>query len=270
MKLNPHPLLKAALGIGVLSLAASPASAAVYLLDFNDTANAGGYVGGAGAWNAYADPTNITGATIADTTGSTAAGITLSHVGASNSGNGNANTFNNATGGPSWVTTDGSLGNTGAAADYFWTGGFVANTNTFTLTLGNLAPSSNASLDLWFSRVGDSTNGKFEYSLDGGTSWLGFTVVERDGTPSTADGWDLNDTQSANFGGERDGNNATRYMTADLAIGAPGMVNIRVTNGTNWVGLGAARLDTAPIPEPGATFLLFGSLAVIGLRRRRR
>ncbi len=243
MKLPNSLAVLAALSLGASALPAQT----IYLLDFNDTADAGGYVGGVGAWNTYADPNNIMGGVIADTLGSTAAGITLSHLGATNSGNGNANTLNNPTGGASWVTMDGALANTAAAADYFWTGGFTADTNTFSLTLGSLVPGSTASLDLWFSRVADSTNGKFEYSLDGGGSWSGFTVLERDGTPSTADGWDLADTQTANFAGERDGNNASRYMNADaITIGGPGTVDIRVTNGTNWVGLAAIRLTITP------------------------
>lgn len=247
----------------------------VFLIDFNDTANANGYPGGASAWNAYDDPSDVTGASIQDSTGSSALGVTLSYSGTmTNSNNGNANTFNNASGGPSWVTTDGSLNNTAAAADYFFTS-INADTD-FTVTLGNLNEGDTVNLDLWMSRVSSSGSlGFYEYSLDGGSTWSGFNVLNKDGTPATARSWDTNTTQSQTFLAEIDGNDNARYMNVGaLTVGELGTVDVRVndTSSGNWAGLGAMRMTLTPVPEP-ATYAMLLSIAVLGIvyvRRRQR
>src|SRR5687767_6610038 len=66
---------------GAIAVAlATSLSAQTYLLDFN-TADPSGYPQGSSAWNIYAAPTDINGSVIKSTTGSTAAGLTLSKAG---------------------------------------------------------------------------------------------------------------------------------------------------------------------------------------------
>ena len=113
--------------------------------------------------------------------------------------------FYNTTGGPSWATDDGSLGNLSAVGDYFFTSTSTSGEQTFTMTLGGLTPGNTVALDLWFSRNGTFAygSGYFDYSTDGGANWTGFAVLNKDGTACTANGWDTNDTVSAVLPGRR-------------------------------------------------------------------
>ena len=241
----------------------------VYLLDFNTTSS-DSLPGGASAWNQFAAPSNVTGI-IADTNGSTAGGITVSQTGMNYSGASGADVFNNPTGGPSWVTTDGSLGDTGAAADGFFTA--VNGINSMELTFSGLNAGSVVSLDLWASR--DASNpstvtGYYSYSLDGGTTWQGFNVLEKDGTASTANGWDTNDTLSQVFGAETDAFDNARYMNIDNIVLTGDSLIVRAEDPADkrFVMLNAARLTI--IPEPSTYAIAFGLLALCGAMLRRR
>lgn len=251
---------------------ASSAFGAQYLMDFNShTGGTSSHPGGAAAWNIYAAPADISGGGIKDSTGSTAAGLTFNKSGTiTDSNNTGALAFNNATGGPSWVTDDGALGNTGAAADYFYTS-LTTGSQSFTMTFSGLASGSVVSLDLFFSRAdANSGNGFYSYSLDGGATWLGLNVLEKNGSLSTDARWASSNTLAAMFRGQEDGNNQARYMNAsDLTIGASGTLQFKVQDdaGGGWAGINAARLTV--IPEPSTAALLAGVACVATFRRRR-
>ena len=263
--------LVVSLTLSVVFLGARSQAAQIYLLDFNShTGGTSAFPGGSSAWNSYETPGNINGSVIKDITGSTAAGITLQKTGSlTDSGNTGTAAFNNSTGGPSWVTTDGSLANTGAAADYFFTSTAGAS-HTFTLTLAGMTQGTQVSLDLWFSRANAAGNGFFDYSLDGGTTWTGFNVLEKNGAAATANSWGTNTTGEQMFRGQQDGNDAARYMNAgNLTIGSGGSLLIRSTDdaGGGWTGISAAQLTV--IPEPASSGLICGALALAMIRRRR-
>ncbi|WFB37843.1 PEP-CTERM sorting domain-containing protein [Kiritimatiellota bacterium B12222] len=269
------------LAVSLSVFAADFTQAQTFLLDLNDKADtgdgntySGGYPGGPSAWNQYATPADMQGVALADSSGSTSAGLEISWEGTmKDSSNGNSNTFNNSTGGPSWVTTDGSLANTGAAADYFFTS--TGNKTYFTITFDNLTLGDEVSIDLWFSRVGESNaRGYYEYSLDNGSNWNGFTVLEKDGSLSTTDGWDTNTTHSVTgeaWEAGRDGNNQGRYMNASsLIIGSSESLQVKVSDPVagNWSSLGAARLTV--IPEPSSIALVtIAFLGLLGFTRKK-
>ncbi|HBR93325.1 MAG TPA: hypothetical protein DEA90_04085 [Opitutae bacterium] len=248
------------------------AQAQVFLVDFNNTADGNGYPGGGSTWNAYATPSEVNGSVIQATNGSTASGITLDYTDGTmrDSSNGNSNTFDNTDGGPAWVTTDGSFGNTAAAADYFFTDN--GSDADFTVTFGNLAVGEEVNLDLWMSRVGSTSSyGHYTYSLDGGVNWNGFTVLEKDGSASTDTRWLASDTQATTFRAETDGNDNARYMNiSGIIIGAVGTLDVKVddTSSSNWTGLAAMRLTV--IPEPASFAMLLGGLALASRVLRRR
>ena len=248
----------------LLMFADRAARAEIFLMDFNTT-DTGSYPGGSSAWNIYAAPSNINGGLIKDTSGFTAAGVTLSVTGTiTDSGNGNTAVFNNATGGPAWVTTDGSLANTGAAGDYFYTS-TAAGSHSFTMTLANLTRGNTISLDLWTSRVNSTGIGLFDYSVDGGATWNGFTVLAKDGSLATDGGWDTHDTTTQSFHLVNDGNNSARYMTTGDIVLPGTTLSFRTSNAGAWTAIGAARLI---VPEPSATIMLLALACVAILRRQ--
>lgn len=251
------------------SLAIAAQASQIYLLDFNNAGDAGGYPGGASAWNAYAAPSNVTG-TIADTSGSTAGGLSIAHSGLNNSGNGGSTVFNNPDGGPSWVTTDGSLANTAAASDYFWTSN--SSIQSFTVTFSGFTIGQTVSLDIFAARNGDpsAVRGFYSYSIDGGTNWFGFDVLEKDGTAATAAGWDTNNTLEQTFSGASDGNDAARYMNiSDVQLTDTTLMIRGQDVSGSWTPLNAVRL--AVIPEASTYGMIAGALAfgLVVLRRRR-
>ncbi len=160
----------------------------------------------------------------------------------------------NATGGPSWVTTDGSLANTGAAADGFFTG------SNFTLTLGNLTAGQNVSLNLFASRDSASSVGYYEYSLNGGDTWLGFNVFEKNGAAATTDGWNSNTTASQTYNNQSQGFTLARYMGTNTVALTGTTLQVRVTNTSGFALLNAIQLTTNVVPEPSTAALLAGSL----------
>lgn len=254
--------------VGLVLCCCGSASAATYLVDFNTT-DGGSYPGGSSAWNIYATPADINGSAIHDTSSPTPTSVTLNKSGTiADSSNGGAAVFNNATGGPSWVTTDGSLTNTGAAGDYFFTSTSV-NHESFTITFGGLSPNQIAYVDMWHSRVTATSEGLYEYSLDGGATWSGFTVLEKDGSASTGDGWVGNTTKTKGFQGIRDGNNNARYMHVGGLTLTGSTLLVRTTDtevAGSWSAIGAIRLTV--IPEPSAAALM--AIQALTLLRRRR
>ncbi|WP_269522993.1 PEP-CTERM sorting domain-containing protein [Coraliomargarita parva] len=239
-----------------------------YLIDFNTTRTTSTFPGGASAWNVYAADTDIEGSavTIADTSGSTATGITLIGAG-SLTDSGNTETLDN--GGPSWVT-EGNSSN--AAGDYFFTS-TGSGAESFTLTFGNLVEDSQISLDLFSSRYTDTATGYFEYSIDDGSTWYGFSVLEKDGTATTDVYWLGEDTSSSPYRGKSDGDALGRYMNEIITLSGTTSLQIKVTDYVTGSGtytvLNALRLTV--IPEPSNYALISAGFAagLIALRRRR-
>ena len=267
----PRAARRLALSIAFGSLASLAHGAQVYLMDFNTHTDATStHPGGAAAWNIYAAPADINNGLIKDTSGSTASGIRLNKSGTlADSGNTGAAAFDNPTGGPSWVTNDGSLADTGVAADYFFTSTSDAS-NLFTMTFSGLAGGTTVSLDLFFSRANATGNGFYSYSLDGGSTWVGLNVLEKNGALSTDSRWASSNTLATMFRGNEDGNDNGRYMaTGEVLIGAPGTIQFKVQDdaATGWAGISAARLTV--IPEPSTAALLAGVAGFATLRRRR-
>lgn len=235
------------------TLTASVASGAVYLVDFNDN--------GAGTlpanWNEYASAADVTGTLVDDGGGSSV--FTISQTGMqTSSGSG----YFNAGSAPGWVPA-------AAGNDYFWTGSNSTNTESFTVSFTGLTVGDSVSLDLFASR--DSTgesSGFYEYSLDGGASWLGFSVLKNDGTPEDDVSWDGIDTANQEFHVENDGYVLGRYMNiSDVELtGTSLQVRVR-ESATNFAGLNAMRLTV--VPEPGSSLLLVGAGLLTGCRRRR-
>ncbi len=243
--------------------------AETFLVDFN-TLDSSGYVGG--TWNAYAEPSDVDGSTIVNNAGIGSA-YTLSYSGLmQDSSNGGTLAFNNATGGPSWATTDGSLSNTSAVADYFYTS--TTSQTSFTVTFGSLTPGDTANLDLWMSRQNHSQGiGYYSYSLDGGTTFSGFNVLEKDGSAATTNGWDTNNTKDQVFLAKEDGNVLARYMNINsLTIGAPGTLQVKVedVSSDDWAALSAMQLTVIPEPSTFAMLIVAGMGLLITRQRRRR
>lgn len=267
---HPHQLSVLFLSAAVILLGAHHVMAETFLVDFNTT-DSGSYPGGSNAWNIYTTPAEVNGSAIHNDYSLAPTSVTLNKSGTiTDSGNGGAAVFNNASGGPSWVTTDGSLANTGAAGDYFFTS---TNTNneSFTMIFSGLTPGEAANLDVWTSRVTATSEGFYEYSLDGGSSWSGFTVLEKDGSASTGDGWTGMNTQVKGFQGIRDGNNNARYMSVSNLLLTGSTLSVRTTDtegaGT-WSAIGAIRLSV--VPEPGTIGLALATMSGLALRRPRR
>jgi hypothetical protein len=260
---------------GAIAVAfATSLSAQTYLLDFN-TADTSGYPQGSSAWNIYAAPTDINGGLIKSTTGSTAAGLTLSKSGTmtDSANSGSVNVFGNTTGGPSWLTNNGTLGNTGAAGDYFYTS-TNSTVDSFTMTVGGLTAGSAVTLDLWMSRSsGAGGDGFFDYSMDGGGSWTGFKVAEKSGVLSTDAYWSGNTTASTTYRAYTDGWVGARYMTSQSVVMTGTTLIFRATDATTtggWTGIGAVQLQVSAIPEPHTYAAAFGAVAfVYGATRRR-
>lgn len=260
MKIIRFPLLGCFL-LAISMLALSSGRAAVVLVDFNTTNGANDYPGGAAAWNIYEAPANVTG-TLKDNTGDASAGLTISHTGSLED---SAGVWNAPGSAPAWATGGSVMG------DYFWTGNNNAISASFTILFGGFQIGDKVSVDLIASRDTSSlvNTGYYEYSLDGGTTWAGFTVVNAAGAAVTAGGWDTKTTQTQLFANVADGytNGYSMNITGVELAGAS--LQIRVTSpvGSSWAGLNAVRLDV--IPEPGTCALLAGGLVALALSRRR-
>lgn len=268
--------LTAAFVLAATATLAAPRPAAadyIVLVDLNELA---GTAGPGGFWNSYAAPANINGSAVRDS-GNALTAVTLGRSGTmTDNGNFGTTVFNPGAGGagvaflPSWVTD--ANGNDDAAADNFFTSNSVSGAQSFTLTFGGFNPTDTVSVDLLAARDSGSALGFFEYSLDGGDTWAGFTVRNADGTLATADGWNTNDTRSQLFNMDTQGHGLHRYMTATSLAVTGSTLDIRTTDAntttSTFSGMNALRLTV--VPEPGSAGLLVAGLLALGGVRRRR
>ncbi len=249
-----------------------------FLIDFNDPA---GDARPSGFWNEYDDPTNIAttgiGTTALRDSEDNASALSFSKEGTMTNSTSTGTVFDSSKVGPSWVTTDeGSGTKIGAAGDYFFTSTSLG-AQSFTLTFSGLNSGDTVSVDLWFSRDSDNGNGLYTYSLDNGSSWQGFNVLEKDGLASTAEAttgvdWNTTDTSAHAFRGKIDGYTGLRYMNiSSLNIANDGLL-LKVSDASaadgKWTALAATRLIV--IPEPSSVLLLLGGISLLVIFRPRR
>jgi hypothetical protein len=249
------------------------ANAETFLVDFND-ADSGTYPGSS-TWNAYADPADVDGSTLSNSSGSDVTGITLSYTGTMQvSGTSGTGALADSADAPAWV---GSSTATAASSDYFWTDNKEADADSpasFTLQFAGFDEGDQVSLDLWASRNAVNAEGNYEYSYNG-IDWFGFNVLQQDGSAETAAGWDTNTTQSQVFDNDLDGSDEGRYMNVgDLTITDTESLYIKVTDpvGSN-VGIYAvlSGMQLVVIPEPSTSAALIGLLVFsLPLIRRKR
>ncbi|WP_411825600.1 PEP-CTERM sorting domain-containing protein [Luteolibacter sp. AS25] len=257
----------------LILVSVSFAQGASFLVDFNET---GGTSRPVGTWNEYDAPGDIRGGKLADSGGTipTFGGPTLSVTGditdnTLNSGLAVYQPANNSGRNPVWA---GAVGLNGATGDNFYTNNSPNSVaHTFTLSFGGLEAGSYLSLDLLASRDSTLARGYFDYSLDNGTTWSGFTVVEYDGTPTTLGGWDTKNTATQIFSLKNDGFTNHRYLTMSGTLSATSTtLMVRTTDDTSeasvFSAMNALRLTT--VPEPSSAAMLI--LPVLGLVFRRR
>jgi hypothetical protein len=172
---------------------------------------------------------------------------------------------------PAWATS--STDNT-ASGDYFYTNTNAA-ANSFTLTVSGLTAGDILSLDLLASRNDAAMpGGLYEYSLNEGSSWFGFSVLNSDGSLALTDGWDSFNTQTKAFNNEGQGYNLHRYMNVNGIMATGSTVQLRVTDSAlndatitnSYSVLNAVQLTI--VPEPGTVGLLGLGLGVLMRRRR--
>lgn len=271
LALIPHGQL---LSLGLILLAGLGVSQAMasttVLIDLNE--NAGSTFPSGTTWNTYATPSNINGSTMVNAAGA-ATTYTLSVSGTiTDNGNSGTSLFDPAQSGvvnlPAWVAAGGA---NGAAGDNFYTNNSTATAASYTLTVGGLTAGDKVTIDLLASRNSGSALGFFDYSLDGGTTWSGFTVLNGDGTTATTAGWDTHNTASQAFNLQTQGFTLHRYLhAADLTLTGSSLM-IRTTDGntttTTFSAINAIQLTVTP--EPTTSTLLMASLTWIVCRRRR-
>lgn len=247
----------------MLGLALMPASrAAVYLIDFN-TFNAGTYPAGypSSQWNLYALPANVTGL-LKDTAGSTGAGVSIGYTGDLLHSTGWENFYQTA---PAW--TNGA----GPAGDFFWTGNALGTAASFTVSFGGFSAGTIVSLDIFASRSSSlAVKGYYEYSVDGGTTWSGFTVVNTAGAAVTTGGWSANTTQSQLFDLNGDGYaNGSSLSISSVVLNSDALL-VRVTkpDTSNYVGINSMQLTVIPEPAGAAVIMSLAAVAMgAGVRR---
>lgn len=260
------------LALGLWCLCTLNTSATVFLIDLNE--NAGSPLPSGQTWNTYAAPSNITGATILNAAGQSSS-VTLSVTGTitDNTANGGLVVFDPNQSGvvnlPAWVAAGGA---NGAAGDNFFTNNSTSSAASFTLTFGGLTAGDTVSIDLLASRNSGSALGFFDYSLDGGSTWAGFRVLNADGTLATTNGWDTQNTQSQVFGLQSQGFTLHRYMNAtDLTLtGSSLMIRTTDANDTTSTFSAINAIQVTVTPEPTTGALLVMAMACLGCRRRRK
>lgn len=260
------------LALGLWCLCTFKASATVYLIDLNE--NAGSPLPSGQTWNTYAAPSNITGATIVNSAGQSSS-VTFSVTGTitDNTANFGTAVFDPTQSGvvnlPTWVAAGGA---NGAAGDNFFTNNSTTTAASYTLTFGGLTAGDIVSIDLLASRNSGSALGFFDYSLDGGSTWAGFRVLNADGTLATTNGWDTKNTQSQVFGLQSQGFTLHRYMNAaDLTLtGSSLMIRTTDANDTTSTFSAINAIQVTVTPEPTTGALLVMAMAWLGSRRRRK
>ena len=250
------------------TLLATPASAeSVILIDLN-TIEGSGAVGG--TWNAYDAPSDIDGSELKDSSGATLTGVTLSKSGTMTDSSTTGTVYNNTSpdSQPSWAT---SSTDNNASGDYFFTS-TSSGAQSFTLTIDGLTSGHTFSLDLLASRYSENANGFYEYSLDDGSNWSGFDVLNSDGTDANTGGWDTFNTQTQGFDMRSQGYVLHRYMNISDVTLTGTTLQIRTTDAStsdgDWSALNAARLTL--IPEPSMIWLVLMIGSAVFVRRPRR
>lgn len=161
----------------------------------------------------------------------------------------------------------------GASGDYFHTNTNGA-ANTLTLTIAGLTMGNTFSLDMLASRVDNNASGIYEYSLNGGTSWSGFTVLNSDGTVATTDGWNTNNTQTQARHTNTQGYALHHYMNLSDVTLTGSTLQIRATDsnlGTTGTG-NYTVINAVPftvVPEPSSFGLALVGLDALDTRRKR-
>lgn len=247
------------LTIPLFALCASATLGATTIyIDFN-THTADGYPD-ASTWNAYPAPSDVTGGLV-DILGS-ATGLSISQSGFNDSAYPASNNS-----GPSWAWMDAATD--GAVGDFFFTSN-DANIDTATITISGLT-GLNFSIDLL---AGGKNHSAYEgslisYSLNGGSTWTGFTQYSISGDAITIA--DSSDPATPVTGYSMQ---AGRYLSATgLSLTSGDDLIIRgVDTDGEATAFNAMRLtlDVAAVPEPSALAFLIGfGATLIGLRRRR-
>lgn len=252
--------------------AVSTCAADTYLLEFanvvSDNVVAGN--GPGGTWNVYSASSGVNGGTLLNSLGAPSS-ITLGYTGTLNaSGNaGRSLTYDNtsAIGNPSWVATP---TNNAAAGDLFFTDNGAGAVGQVVFTLQGFTPGNLLSLDILGSRNVTNADGFYEYSLDGGTSYFGLSMMNPDGSPTLVDGWSTENSKTKAYDNQTDGYNNHRYLNiSEVALLSSGL-RIRITDvdatSGNFAAINAMRVTV--VPEPSSV-LLMGAAGLVFLRRRR-
>lgn len=272
----PKPIMKnlsvvfLALSAILLTFLATPAKANLFLIDLNTLAGTGAL---GGTWNTYAEPDDINGGVLKDSTGSTVAGVTLSRAGtitdSTNSGASDVFDNTNPDSLPAWAT---SSTDNAASGDYFFTDVKTqTGDDSFILTIDGLTMGRTFSLDLLASRNEGNAVGFYEYSLNDGTTWNGLAVLNSNGTLATTDGWDTNNTKTQPFEADTQGYDLHRYMSASAVALTGTTLQIRamdINDTGSYSVLNAIRLNL--VPEPATLGLVLLGLTALVSRRRRR
>ncbi|HEY8965064.1 MAG TPA: PEP-CTERM sorting domain-containing protein [Candidatus Methylacidiphilales bacterium] len=248
------------LGLGAPALRADTA----YNIDFNTTAG-GAYPAGTGTWNSYGTVAATTGFLLDSTGAASGIGISLSGTVQASSRSGTTDVYNNTAGNnPAWVA---SASANGAAGDYFYTNNSDSTQDSFQVAFTGLTLGAQVSVNLFASRNDTGATGYYSYSVDGGTTWIGLTVYNYDGTAAAS--WTGQNTLTKIFDETSDGYTNHEYMGASgIAIGSSGLL-VKVSDTATGPGiystLNAMQLSVAAVPEPGTWALLGLSAACAGI-----
>ena len=261
--------LAASLLIGLGAATGAQAATSTFLMDFNTAKSSTDYPAAhpSAQWMTFAAPADVTG-TLIDSVGSASLGISVAHTGDFEDSTGTG--LYNANMAPAWTR------GVAPADDFFWTGpADTDNVKTFTLTFGGFSVGDTVSLDLFASRNSSlALTGYYEFSLDGGSTWSGFTVLDVSGAVDTANGWDTKNTQTQLFDIDNDGYTLGRSMSIAGTVLTGTELQVRVTKpeGSSYTGLNSARLMVTSIPEPSTSTAVAAMTSAgmcLWLRRRR-